>query len=334
MNKVKYILRCLKSLNIKNMFKVALNIAKKENKLFILILIDIIYCGIKYGAGYYDYQEFEFYNLKRNERKTYLTRTKNNQIIKKYNNSKEFNKFDNKVIFNNLFKMYLKRDYMVLNDHNLAEFKKFIAKNKTIICKPIDGSGGKGILKYEITKQSKIDTIYQEILQNNSNLIEQCISQHDEINKLYDGAVNTMRIFTFVTDNNDVVVLNSIFKIGNGGVTDNFSSGSMYTFLDDNGIILTPAIDQKDNYFTEHPISKIKITGFKVPMYKEACQMVKEAALIIPSVRYVGWDIAITNDGPVIIEGNSYPGIFQMKPSFTKEHIGLISKYQKYMDIE
>lgn len=334
MNKIKYILRCLKSLNIKNMFKVARNIAKKEKKLFIFILIDIIYCGIKYGAGYYDYQEFEFYNLTNEERKTYLTRTKNNLIIKKYNNSKEFNKFDDKVLFNSHFKDFIKRDYMVLNENNQAEFKKFLKSHKTIICKPVDGSGGKGILKYEITKQSKIDEIFKEILQNNSTLIEECISQHDEINKLYDGAVNTMRLFTFVTDNKDVVILNSIFKIGNGGVTDNFSSGSMYTFLDEEGVVLAPAIDQDDNYFKMHPISNEKIVGFKVPLYKEACQMVKKAALIVPSIRYVGWDVALTNNGPVIIEGNSYPGVFQMKPSFAKEHVGLISRYQKYMEIK
>ena len=62
--------------------------------------------------------------------------------------------------------------------------------------------------------------------------------------------------------------------------------------------------------------------------------MVKKASKIIPEVKYIGWDVAITPDGPVIIEGNCYPGVFQMKPSFNKEHIGLIPKYEKYMDID
>ena len=35
--------------------------------------------------------------------------------------------------------------------------------------------------------------------------------------------------------------------------------------------------------------------------------MVKEAALKIPELRYIGWDIAITDNGPVLIEGNEYP---------------------------
>ncbi len=333
MNKIKYILRCIKSLNVKNMFKIARKIAKKEHKLSFFILIDIIYCGIKYGAGYYDYQEFEFYNLSNKERKTYLTRTKNNLIIKTYNDSREFYKFDNKEVFNEIFKEYLKRDYIVINGNNKDEFIKFISKHKDIICKPVDGSGGHGISKYVIDKDTDKDKLYEDILNSKSILCEECIKQNDDINKLYSTSVNTLRLFTFITDEGDVVILNSIFKIGNGGVTDNFSSGSMYTFLDDEGKVIVPAIDQEDHYYKVHPLTNTKIVGFKVPMYKEAVLMVKESAKVVSKVRYVGWDVAISNDGPVIIEGNSYPGIFQIKPSFTKNHVGLISKYQKYMDI-
>ena len=68
-------------------------------------------------------------------------------------------------------------------------------------------------------------------------------------------------------------------------------------------------------------------------MYKEACNLVKEAATVVEEVKYIGWDIAITPKGPSIIEGNSYPGVFQIKPSFTEEHIGLIPKYEKVMKI-
>ena len=76
---------------------------------------------------------------------------------------------------------------------------------------------------------------------------------------------------------------------------------------------------------------KKDIYGFKVPFYEEACQMVKEASKVVPSVRYVGWDVAITNKGPVIIEGNCFPGVFQIRPSFDRSHTGIIPKYKKYM---
>ena len=98
--------------------------------------------------------------------------------------------------------------------------------------------------KHNTHKDTDKDALYENILASKSTLCEECIKQHDEINKLYKDSVNTLRLFTFITDQNDVVILNSIFKIGNGGVTDNFSSGSMYTFLNEEGKIIAPAIDQ------------------------------------------------------------------------------------------
>ena len=333
MNKLKYILRALKSLNIKNMFKVARKVSKKAHKLTLFILIDMVYCGFKYGAGYYDYQEFEFYNLKKEERKTYLTRTKNNLIIKTYNNKEYFIKFDDKVMFNEIFKKFIKRDYLVLDENAFTKFQKFIDKHNPIIVKPIDGSGGKGVEKYEIDEESNVLALFNTLLLRGQLLVEECISQHEKVNKLYPDSVNSLRLFTFY-DGNEAHVLNSVFKIGNGGVTDNFSSGSMYTFVNDDGVVICPAIDQDDNYFEYHPITKEKIVGYEIPMYQEAIELVKKASRIVPEVKYVGWDVAITPDGPVIIEGNSYPGVFQMKPSFSNEHIGLVPKYEKFMDID
>lgn len=330
MKKIKYIIRCIFRLDFKNMFKIMSKLSKKSGKSKLYIFFDVIYCGLIYGAGYYDYQEFEFYNLSRKERKTYLTRTKNNLIIKKYNNKNNFYLFDDKVIFNDLFKQYLNREYLVIDEDSFKEFKKFTTKHKTFIAKPINGEGGRDVDKIVIKKDSNLEEIFSSLIKNKQLLIEEYIAQNDKINKLYDGSVNTLRIFTFY-DGENSYVLNAVFKIGNGGCTDNFSSGSMYTFLDEEGVVIAPAIDKDDKVYEKHPITKNKILGFKVPFFKEACDLVCEASKVVNDIRYVGWDVAITKDGAVIVEGNCYPGVFQIKPSFSN-HIGLIPKYKKYMD--
>ena len=332
MKKIKYMLKCIKNLNLKNMFNIIDKLSKKTHKSKIVLTIDIIYCALRYGAGYYDYQEFEFYNLSNKERKTYLTRVKNNNIIKTYNNRGDFYKLDDKGIFNETFKDYIKRDFLIINKDNFDEFKKFTDKHKKLIAKIINGEGGKGISIVDVNKKNQKKT-FEELLANKQTLIEEVVIQNEEISKLYSGSVNTLRLFTFF-DGKNAYVLNSVFKIGNGGVTDNFSSGSMYTFTDDDGVVIVPAIDQDDNIYEVHPITKEKIVGFRVPLYDEACRLVCEAAKLMPTIKYIGWDVAITRDTPVIIEGNSYPGVFQIKPSLTDKHIGLIPKYQKYMNIK
>ena len=314
------------------MFKIAKAISKKTNKNYFLIVLDIIRCGIKYQAGYYDYQEFEFYNLNNKERKTYLTRGKNNQIIRKFNDKSSFHKFDNKIELNTIFNDFLKRNWMMIDDNNFSEFQNFFKKNKAIIVKPIDESGGNGIEKFVYSEDIDCKELYEKLLNNKQFLIEECLKQHPKMNELYDKSVNTMRMFTFLK-NGVPYFLQAVLKIGNGGIVDNFSSGGMYTYVDDTGYVYVEALDRADNIYSVHPISNHKIVGFKVPMFKEAIKMVKEAAKVVPEIAYVGWDVAITANGPALIEGNSYPGIFQAKPSLLEKKEGLIPKYNKEMKI-
>lgn len=330
MGSIGYKLKCLKNLNVNTMLEVIDNINKKTKINKNYLLMDMMICANKYGTGYYDYQEFEFYNLNKLERKTFLTRVKNNAIVKKFNNKEFFKLFDQKQEFNKKFNKFLKRDWMVLNE-NYDEFVEFCADKKEIIVKPLDGCGGIGVELIKINNKD-LKILFNKLIENNQLLIEEKIIQHKKLSKLNKSSVNTLRIVTFY-DGKITHILNSVLKIGNGGITDNFSSGSMYTFVKD-GYIIVPAIDNKDNVFEIHPISKEKIVGYKIPLYNKAIDLVKECSKICSEIKYVGWDIAILEDDVCLIEGNCYPGIYQIKPSFLNEKKGLVSNYEHAMKIK
>ena len=336
MGKIKYLFKRIIKMDYKNMIKIAKAISKKTKKSTLLILIDMIKCGFKYQAGYYDYQEFEFYNLNTDERKTYLTLGKNNEIVKKFNDKSSFYKFENKVEFNKIFDKYLKRNWMVLNSSNYSEFKEFFKANNSIIVKPLDDEGGNGVEKFVYSDNMICKDLFDKLVSNNQLLIEECIKQHKDMNTLYDKSVNTMRMFTFYK-NGTSYFLQAVLKIGNGGVVDNFSSGGMYTYVSSDGDVYVDAIDRNDNIYTVHPISNHKIVGFKVPMFNEAVELVKECAKIIPEVAYVGWDVAISENGPVIVEGNCFPGVYQVKPSLVDKKevqvvdLGKVSQVSGYI---
>lgn len=332
MEKIKYLFKRILKLDYSNMIKIAKAVSKKTNKNLLFILFDMTKCGLKYQAGYYDYQEFEFYNLNKEQRETYLTRGKNNEIIKKFNDKSKFYIFDNKEEMYKIYNKFLKRQWMVLNENNYNDFLDFFKQNKVIIVKPIDGEGGKGIEKYKYINDEESKIVYSSLLFKKQLLVEQCIKQHPDMNKLYNKSVNTLRMFTFYKDG-QAYFLQAILKVGNGGVVDNFSSGGMYTYVDDEGTVYAEAIDQMDNKYYKHPISNETIVGFKVPMFKEAVSMVKEAAKVVPEMGYIGWDVAISEDGPVLVEGNCYPGVFQVKPSLVEKKEGIIPKYNKVMQI-
>ena len=323
MKKGEFLIKSFKKTTISNLISTVKKAKKQSKKKF--ILFDTLYCSIKYQAAFYDYLEFEFYLLNKEQRKTYLTNGKNNEIIDLFNDKNYRHIFDNKDEFNDHFKKYLKRDFLKPN-FTKEQLGRFLENKNKVVVKPISGVGGEGIKIIDPTKEN-IFKNYRQCL------LEEVIIQHKKLAQLYDKSVNSIRIFTFF-DGNKATIIQAVLKIGNKGIVDNFSSGGMYAFLDDKGIVITPAIDKDDNVYGIHPTSKKQILGFQVPMFDEAIKLALEAAKEIPQIQYVGWDITITKDGPCIIEGNSYPGVFQIKPRFNKSKIGILPKYEKIMKIK
>lgn len=333
MNRLKYIWKKIFTVDYKEMNRAAKTIAKKRKKSQILILIDMMWCGLKYGAGYSDYIEFDFDLLNAKQRKTYLTSNLNDRALIKYNDKNYIHFFNDKVEFLEKFKKYTKRDYLSLETASLKDFEQFV-KNKTKICvKPINLTSGEGIEIVKITKNTNIEKLYNKLKENNQLLIEDFIVQHKEMNKLYPKSVNSLRVISFITDDNKVAILGVIIKMGTKEGVDNHSNGGLYTFVNENGIVEEPSFDDYGNAYSEHPITGTPIVGFEVPMYKEIIKLIEKAAKVVPQVRYVGWDVAITENGPIIIEGNEYCGIFQMSGSCSKTKTGILPVYRKYMDI-
>ncbi len=328
MYKVKYLIGRIKNMNFKKLFDTINEIHNKTNKLKIIIFIDMIICAIKYQSGYVDYLLFEMWNLNNKERKTVLTRGKNNIFVKYYNDKNYNHIFLNKNEFNEKFKKYLNRDYIILND-NKKEFNKFIKNKKIIFCKPINGTHGDNMEKIVI-KDFKGD-LYNYLIKKNLKLIEEVVIQCKIMNDLYPHSINTVRIITVNRYDEKVKVVAAYQRIGNNGrIVDNYNGGGMVVPINEQtGIIEYPAVDKLKNIYYKHPITNTDIVGFKIPMYKEAVNLAKKAAKVVKEIRYVGWDIAITDKGPVIIEGNEYPGhdIYQLPPHRTN-NIGVLPKFE------
>ncbi len=331
MKKIKFLAYSIANINLINMFKTVKQISNKINKPYIIVLIDVIWCGFKYQAGYHDYLEFEFYNLNNEERKTYITRGINNEIIKRFNDKSKWHYFSNKALFHENFYDFTKREFLCLHN-NIKEFEMFLRKHQQVIAKPIEGEGGEGVEMIIYKSISDINKIYNKLVENNQLLIEEYIKQHKGMNELYSTSVNSLRMFTFIKDNNPHF-LQAALKIGNGSIIDNFAGGGMYTILNDEGKVIYSAIDKNDNIYNVHPVTNKQIIGFQVPLFDEAVELVCEAAKIIPEVGYIGWDVAISENGPVIIEGNCYPGVFQTKPSLKEDKTGSLLKYNEVMKL-
>ena len=95
-----------------------------------------------------------------------------------------------------------------------------------------------------------------------------------------------------------------------GGFVDNGCSGGIFAGLDvDTGIVTTQGADLMEHRFLLHPTTGLTIPGFQVPQWEQVRRTVEEAVTLVPNAIIVGWDVAVTAQGPVLIEGNAYPRV-------------------------
>lgn len=332
MKRITYLIKRIFKMNFKNMREIIKKTALKSGRSKLYVFIDMIYSGIVYQAGYMDYYACEMYNASLKDRKTFMTRGKNDKYIRTLNNREYYHWFLNKDEFNKKFSKYLKRDHTILsNEKNL---KKFVKNKEYIICKPRSGSCGKGIEKIKVSEYN-IKDLFKHLKDNNLIVLEEVIIQNKVMNKLYPLSVNTVRIVGMYVDNKPNVAI-AFVRIGNkGNFVDNFNSGGMTAPVDiETGIINFPAIDKKGNVYEMHPYTKTKIVGFKIPYWEEAIKLVKDASKIQDKVKMVGWDIAFTDEGPLLVEGNEYPGhdIYQL-PQHRKDNIGVLPMFEKILKL-
>lgn len=328
MGKAGYIIKRIKGMNYKNFFNTISLVSTKTKRPKILIFFDVINCGIRYQAGYVDYNLYEMYKMNHKERKTVITRGINNEIIKKYNNMKEAYKFEDKALFNHLFNKYLNREWIYLKESSVEDFKKYLKNKKEIIVKPLSLSCGKGVEKINVKKWD-VEKLYEHLLKTDQTLVEDVAIQNKVLNKIYPYSVNTLRIVTL-----NKVVVAALLRIGNkGNVVDNFNHEGMVTTVDiETGEIKYPAIDKAGNVYKIHPETKVSIVGTKIPMWEEVKKLCIEACDVVPELGYVGWDVCLGEKEPFLIEGNDFPGhdLYQL-PVHRSNNYGLLPQFEKAM---
>ena len=154
------------------------------------------------------------------------------------------------------------------------------------------------------------------------------------MNKLNSSSVNTIRMVTVMNDQDEVTIIATFSRIGNGKVVDNFNSGGMTARIDvETGKIIEDAVNKNGELFEKHPITDTTIKGFQIPNWEEAKEMVKNAAKLSKHIRYVGWDVGLSNKGPVLVEGNQFPGhdIYQVAEKIGENDIGILPVFEEAM---
>lgn len=329
----RYLLRVLSGTNLTKLNSVLTFVQKKTGRSKASILRDILHCYRKFGSGYYDYQIFAFYDLTDEQRATYVTRTVSRDLNMYLNDPNYTHLFDNKDEFNRLFAKYIRRRTLNLETAAKQEVLDFCQGKEQVFAKPRDGECGHGCEIIRPADFESPDALYDYLKNGGFYMLEDVIRQHPDVARLHPSSVNCMRIITLLDDDGEPHVLYIVQKIGlNGSFIDN---NCMFAPVDpETGELLySPHSGDttKGIVYDVHPNTGITLKGYKIPFVKEAVAMCLEAAKVVPQVRYVGWDVATTPDGPEFVEGNTFCAHdFWQLPPHTPTKTGMLPTIMQY----
>ncbi len=282
---------------------------KTEKSVSTLFLMkDILCSSVKYKISFMDYFSFRFYSLDTNERNEYIGSGAMYEYQLKMNPRKHRTVLSDKIAFLKKFNDFAGRNWTTLStlkkNAELADVFLNCASGK-IVLKHSRGQAGKEVEVFESASLNR-DSLIEKMERHGFNLLETYVLQNDELMKLSPSALNTVRLITQLYKE-EVVIVAARLRISINAQVDNVSAGNIMVPVDKgSGKITGPGIyadiTKPDEY--THPVTGIPFIGFQVPFWNECLQLVTQAALRIPENRSVGWDVAITNKGPLLIEGN------------------------------
>ncbi len=336
MSRAQYFWNRVRKMDRKAMWKTTGILKKRSGKSRAWLMKDMLECGIKYNAGYVDYKIAQMYKLSDEQRKTVITRGISNEIVRRMNPKEDWHYFDDKTEFNTLFAEWIPRKWLRIDENTDPEaLFELCRRNKSLLGKPLEGSSGVGIIKYEAEAwKDGPEKFLERLKKDGIGILEELVVQHPKMASLCPTSVNTCRIATLLGDKQEGIVY-AFLRIGNGKVMDNVDCGGMAARIDiDTGKLLTVGADKQGNTFIKHPMTNTSIIGFTIPFWEEAKAMCMEAARKVPTMRYIAWDVAITENGPTFIEGNSFPS--HAIPQFAAHYpdgIGILPEFEKFIDL-
>ncbi|NNK77821.1 MAG: hypothetical protein HKP40_03825 [Litoreibacter sp.] len=160
---------------------------------------------------------------------------------------------------------------------------------------------------------AEIHALAAEIFDNFSEgyLFQSAVEQNGELTEIAGPVLGTLRVVT-VIENDWPRVLYALWKIpAPGAMSDNsWQSGSMTAALD----VETGQIRQvrrgaglNVEAVEWHPVSDARFPGFQIPFWIEIEDLTTRAHAMFPLFGLLGFDIAVTPDGPMVVKCSENP---------------------------
>lgn len=286
-----------------------LQFAKEDSRRCKLILIfDMLVSTFKYNVSFLDYFYFRFYKKSPQERLLWAGSGYMYEYHLVMNPRGSRSILENKIKFLQNYDEFVHRNFASINTLKKEPAKALeLLKNPSgkVVLKLSTGQVGAEVKVFD-SEEFTAESLVNQMDKSGFDLAEEFVVQHSSLMALSPSGLNTVRIFTQL-DGAKVVFLGARLRISVNSQVDNMGAGNLAAPVDiETGEINGPAVysDITKQEEKVHPVTNQPIIGFTVPHWNEVLEMIRKASLLHPENKSIGWDIAVTEKGPELIEGN------------------------------
>ncbi len=191
-----------------------------------------------------------------------------------------------------------------------------------VVLKPVDGTKGWGVISLgervgeakwrklpqgEVIDLAAIWAHCARYLYRGGAIIQRRLVPHPVLARVMPDVLHTVRIITYLDP--QPVIIDAALRVGNGkGAADNMAQGGLVVPIDletgrcGQGSGLIDGLPRRVDH---HPVSGNRITGIVLPDWDRVCSVAKAAAQTFSVLKSIGWDVGLTTQGPVLLEGNA-----------------------------
>lgn len=270
---------------------------------------DVRFTEFQYRMSPEEYFRYRFENLSKYGRQTYVGDIELNEAFRRLSDPEERGIIIDKYKTYCFFEPYFHRKAILVNgEADRAKLREFCEENDVFFVKPLLQYGGQGVCRIVLERDGSLEQRLTELLSSAPMIVEQPIRQAEAMACFHPQSINTIRVVSARIDGRTEIVQTSV-RLGTGGsVVDN---GCLSASVDPElGIITSPGREAySSGLFIRHPDTGEQILGRQIPDWDKLLALVMELTSHLKRQRIVGWDLAYSTEGWVMVEANSQPAI-------------------------
>lgn len=201
-------------------------------------------------------------------------------------------------------------------ENRWTNISELLTDGSSMVYKVLDGECADGVMLVNVsgnhveadgstyTKDEFVNSVSGKKI-----IVQNVVSQHDTLQNFKTKSVNTLRIVTIRGKSGAINVFAAFLRLSASpdSFVDNRAKGGLGIGIDlETGKLMKYGFPH-DSFGVKlevHPLSGIRFDGFQLPYWDETVELVRNAHKQFYELESIGWDVVITNDGPVLLEGN------------------------------